>query len=113
MARKKRRSDKPKSSTDWTVILKALADESRLRIVRELLKHESSVSNLSETLGIRIYNISRHLKVLESSGLVTKRKEGSSRIYSIARDLRRHFSDEEQVLDLGCCMFKFSGSSRN
>jgi len=111
MARKKGQSRRASSEPDWTVILKALADESRLRIVRELLRHESSVSNLSETLGIRIYNISRHLRVLENSGLVTKRKEGNSRIYSIARDIRRHFSDEEQILDLGCCMFKFSGSS--
>jgi|Deesub1362A_J573_1020465.scaffolds.fasta_scaffold00162_28 DNA-binding transcriptional ArsR family regulator len=111
MAKRKGTTGGTRSSPEWTVILKALADESRLRIVRELLKHESSVSNLSETLGIRIYNISRHLRVLENSGLVTKRKEGNSRIYSIAKDIKRHFSDEEQILDLGCCMFKFSGSS--
>lgn len=101
-----------KSPPDWTVVLKALADESRLRIIHELLNHESSVTKLSDTLGIRIYNVSRHLKVLENSGLVTKRKEGNSRIYSIAKDLRRRFSDQEQVLDLGCCMFTFKKLNR-
>ncbi len=112
MTKKKGRLSKLRSHPDWTVVLKALADESRLRIIRELLNNESSVSNLSNTLGIRIYNISRHLRVLENCGLVAKRKEGSSRIYSIAKDLRRRFSDEEQVLDLGCCMFTFKELNR-
>jgi DNA-binding transcriptional ArsR family regulator len=62
------------SSIDWAVILKILADESRLQIIHELLKHDASVTSLSKALGIKIYNISRHLKILETSGLV-KNKE--------------------------------------
>ncbi|MEW6714322.1 MAG: metalloregulator ArsR/SmtB family transcription factor [Nitrospirota bacterium] len=101
-----------KSSIDWTVILKALADESRLQIIHELLKGDSSVTSLSDVLGIRIYNISRHLKVLENSRLVTKRKDGNSRIYSITEDLMHRYSRKEQVLDLGCCKFTFKGLSK-
>lgn len=112
MAKRKGYLNNLKSPPDWTIVLKALADESRLRIIHELLNHESSVSNLSNTLGIRIYNISRHLKILEKCGLVTKRKEGSSRIYGVAKDLRHRFSGEEQVLDLGCCMFTFKGLNK-
>ena len=97
----------PKSSIDWTVILKALADESRLQIMKELLKHDLSVTNLSNNLDIKIYNISRHLKILETSGLVYKRKDGNSRIYSISQDLMSHLSQKNQVLDLGCCKFTF------
>lgn len=108
MVKGKVSSSKERLLFDWTTVLKALADESRLRIIHELLNHESSVSNLSTKLGIRIYNISRHLRVLENSGLVIKRKEGSSRIYTIADDLKSRFSDDGQILDLGCCMFKFS-----
>jgi DNA-binding transcriptional ArsR family regulator len=95
------------SPSNWTVILKALADESRLQIIHELLKHDASVTTLSNTLGIKIYNISRHLKILETSGLVRKRKEGNNRIYSITDDIMDRFSHEDQVLDLGCCKFTF------
>jgi DNA-binding transcriptional ArsR family regulator len=101
-----------KSSIDWTVILKALCDESRLQIVRELLKKETPVNRLAEILDLRIYNVSRHLKILESSGLVEKRKDGNRRIYGISRDLKSHLSKNRQVLDLGCCQFKFKGLKR-
>ena len=101
------RKPQPKSSIDWTIILKALADESRLQIIRELLKNELSVTNLSNVLKIKIYNISRHLKILETSGLVRKRKDGNSRIYSISEELMDRFSQKEQILDLGCCKFTF------
>lgn len=101
------RIPQPKTSIDWTIILKALADESRLQIIRELLKNDLSVTNLSKTLRIKIYNISRHLKILETSGLVRKRKEGNSRIYSISEELMDRFSQKEQILDLGCCQFTF------
>ena len=97
----------PKSSLDWTIILKALADESRLQIIRELLKNDSSVTSLSNALSIKIYNISRHLKILETSGLICKRKEGNSRIYSISEELMDRFSQKEQIPDLGCCKFTF------
>jgi DNA-binding transcriptional ArsR family regulator len=101
------RKTHPKSSLDWTIILKALADESRLQIIRELLKNDLSVTNLSNALRIKIYNISRHLKILETSGLVRKRKEGNSRIYSISEELMDRFSKKKQILDLGCCKFTF------
>lgn len=98
-----------KSSIRWTVILKALADESRLQIIHELLKHEASVKNLAGSLGIKIYNISRHLKILETNGLVKKRKEGTNRIYSITEDFMSRFSNNKRALDLGCCKFIFNG----
>jgi|GEM_PF-1743411 len=106
--KKGRDSGIAEQSFDWTVALKALADEKRLMIIRELLNHESSVSDLSKNLGVKIYNISRHLKILENSGIVTKRKKGSSRIYTIANGIKHRFSGDEDVLNLGCCIFRFS-----
>lgn len=92
---------------DWSVILKALADENRLQIIHELLRHEATVQDLSNTLQIKTYNMSKHLKILETSGLVKKRKEGIHRIFHIAENLRSRLSDDNQVLDLGCCKFMF------
>ncbi|MBI5055121.1 MAG: winged helix-turn-helix transcriptional regulator [Nitrospirae bacterium] len=97
---------------DWEKPLKALADETRLKIIRKLLNNESSVNELSNALGIQTYNISRHLKILEAAGLVEKRKAGANRIIRITRDIRSYFSEDNVVLDLGCCKFKFSDSEK-
>ena len=72
-----------KSDFDWSGILKALADDNRLQIIHELLKNEASVQDMSDRLEIKTYNMSKHLKILETSGLVQKRKEGIHRIYFI------------------------------
>ncbi len=100
------------SRLNWTTILKALADENRLQIIHELLKQESSVQDLSVALEIKTYNISKHLKILESSGLVRKRKDGVHRIYHITENLKSRFSDNNEVLDLGCCKFIFDGKKK-
>ena len=89
-----------KPTPSWTAILKALADETRLEIVGSLLKQEASVQALSDTLKIKVYNISKHLKILEETGLVEKKKDGALRVYSISAKLRSHFY-ENHVLDLG------------
>lgn len=97
------------SSLEWTKTLKALADESRLQIIHVLLNGEISVNKLSEELGLRVYNVSRHLKILETADLVKKRKEGNLRIYGITAKLKSRLSKDRQVLDLGCCQFTFKG----
>lgn len=100
-------NSKIESHLSWTIILKALADENRLQIIHELLRQEASVQDLSNTLDIKTYNISKHLKILETSGLVRKRKVGVHRIYHITEKLRSRLTDDNQVLDLGCCKFIF------
>ncbi len=95
---------------NWTSILKALADESRIKIIHELLKQETTVQDLSAILNIQIYNMSKHLKILEANELVNKTKNGTHRIYSVTESLRSRLSEDNQVLDLGCCQFIFSNS---
>ena len=97
---------------NWTGTLKALADESRLRIIHALLKQELTVQDLSDILNIKIYNISKHLKILEANGLVQKKKEGIQRIYHITESLKSRFSEDNQVLDLGCCKFMFGDAMK-
>ncbi len=98
------------SPFNWTAILKALADENRLLIIHELLKQEATVQDLSTILNIQMYNISKHLKILESNGLVRKRKDGIHRIYHITKNFRSRLSKDNQILDLGCCKFMFGDS---
>ena len=101
-----------KCPLEWTEILKALADESRLLIIQELIKNDATVTDISKSLGIKIYNISRHLKILETSGLVKKVKQGNNRIYRITETITKRFSEKDQILDLGCCKFSFKDMNK-
>ena len=67
-----------KSSPKWTSILKALADENRLQIIHELLRHELTVRDLSNTLNMKDYNLSKHLKILEAIRVSKKEKRWCS-----------------------------------
>ncbi len=55
---------------------KALADETRLRLLRILLSHELSVNELVTVLGMGQSRISRHLRILSDAGLLTSRRDG-------------------------------------
>lgn len=57
-------------------IFKALADETRLRLLRILLHHELSVNELVSILKMGQSRISRHLRVLSDAGLTTFRRDG-------------------------------------
>ncbi|WP_038171956.1 metalloregulator ArsR/SmtB family transcription factor [Verrucomicrobium sp. BvORR106] len=87
--------------------LKALGEETRIRIVQMLLERERSVNEIAETLTITQYNVSKHLRVLREAGLLEIKKEGQQRFYSLAEDFQSHLSKNDNVLDLGCCTFRF------
>ncbi len=56
---------------------KALADESRLRLIHILNQGYFNVQELTSILGISQPTISHHLKVLQSAGITTSYKEGT------------------------------------
>jgi ubiquinone/menaquinone biosynthesis C-methylase UbiE/DNA-binding HxlR family transcriptional regulator len=57
--------------------LKAIAEETRLRVVSLLQHGELTVTDLTEILGQSQPRVSRHLRLLVEAGLVTKHREGS------------------------------------
>ncbi len=57
----------------------ALADPTRRAILARLVDGETSVSDLAEPFAISLPAISRHLKVLEHAGLVTRSREAQWR----------------------------------
>ena len=65
-------------------IAKALADAKRLCVVERLADGERSVSDLSRDVGCQVPNMSQHLAVLRSAGIVTTRREGSTIFYRLA-----------------------------
>ena len=62
---------------------KALADETRLRLLGVLHKHELNVNELVLILQMGQSRISRHLKILSASGLLVWRREGLWVFYSV------------------------------
>ena len=90
----------------WITSLKALADKSRLRIVRTLLEQALTVNDLSDRLGISQYNVSKHLRILREAGVVSATKLANRREYAISGQFRNHGTAESQ-LDLGCCLLRF------
>ena len=67
-------------------IFKALADETRLRLLRILLHHELSVNELVSILKMGQSRISRHLRVLSDAGLTTFRRDGLWVFYQANQD---------------------------
>ena len=63
---------------------KALADETRLRILRLLEVREMCVCEVMVALDLTQPTASHHLGLLENAGLVKDRKEGKWVFYSIA-----------------------------
>jgi predicted transcriptional regulator len=60
---------------------KALANESRLKIIGILANRECSVSDLADLLDLRESTVSHHLAMLRQLGLVRLQAEGNTHIY--------------------------------
>lgn len=71
----------------YAAIGRALADPKRLCVLETLAEGELSVSDLSVTVGCQVPNMSQHLAVLRSAGLVQSRRDGSTVYYRLA-DIR-------------------------
>ncbi len=61
---------------------KALADETRLRLFRLLMNYEFNVNEIVSIMGMGQSRISRHLKILTDTGLLTSRRDGSYVYYN-------------------------------
>lgn len=68
-------------------LFKALADQSRLRILSSLMEQPMYVELLSERLELAASTVSFHLKKLEEVGLVSKEKDQYYIVYSLKPEL--------------------------
>lgn len=87
--------------------LKALGELNRLRIVRLLLKRQMGVNEIAGRLAISQYNVSKHLRILKEAGLVAMEKQGKQRLYTVDPRLKNQIAANANVLELGCCSFRF------
>jgi DNA-binding transcriptional ArsR family regulator len=61
----------------------ALADPTRQAIVRLLLEGERSVGEIAQQLPVSRPAVSKHLRLLAGSGLVSARADGTRNVFSI------------------------------
>jgi DNA-binding transcriptional ArsR family regulator len=68
----------------YAAVARALSDAKRLCVLESLASGELSVGDLSSLVGCQVPNMSQHLAVLRTAGLVTTRREGSTVFYRLA-----------------------------
>ena len=78
-------------------VFKALADETRLRILSLLSHGEMCVSDLDAILRVGQSKVSRHLDYLKKTALVANRRTGTLVFYRLDLD---HQTMEKRVLEL-------------
>lgn len=79
----------------------ALADPTRRGIVMRLARGEASVSDLVGRFSLTQPTISSHLKVLESAGLISRRKVAQSRLCKLVPERLKSVTDWlEQVQEI-------------
>lgn len=86
-------------------LLKILADEKRLAVVRLLMEGPKHVGELNETLGLEQSLLSHHLRTLRKAGLVASERDGKAVLYSLSPDFRSTTAGE--AINLGCCRISF------
>jgi len=64
-------------------VARALSDPKRLCVLETLASGERSVSELSREVRCQVPNMSQHLGVLRSAGLVSARRDGTTVYYSL------------------------------
>lgn len=84
--------------------LKALADESRLKILGLLAGKEHSVEELANLLGLKAPTLFHHLSRLREAELVSMRSDGNTHLYRFDEQsldaIRKHLGSKSRVASL-------------
>ena len=76
-----------------SIIFAALADPTRRAILARLAEGDATVTELAEPFTISLPAISRHLKVLEQAGLITRSRSAQWRSSSLEAETLREVID--------------------
>jgi DNA-binding transcriptional ArsR family regulator len=79
--------------------------------VRLLLQGEKSVSEIVQSLNMSQPQVSHHLSVLRSAGIIETRREGN-RIINFIDPQKFFLKNQETGIDLGCCSINFDQSDK-
>ncbi len=93
------------ASVDCAALLKVLADDTRLEVVRQLMQGPQHVNEINRDLHIEHSLLSHHLKILREAGLVEAQRDGKAVLYRLAPQVKSRRSGK--AIDLGCCLLSF------
>ncbi|MBU0478775.1 metalloregulator ArsR/SmtB family transcription factor [bacterium] len=82
-------------------ILKSFADETRLRVINLLSKHELNVTELCEVLQSNQSNLSKHLTRLRLTGVVCDRKDGLNVYYQLIKPEGKAYKELLRIVTVG------------
>jgi len=81
-----------------TIVLKAIADDTRIKILSLLLKNNYCVRALAKEVGLSESTVSQHLKVLREAGLICGNKRGYFMHYGVDRSVLHELATEIEAL---------------
>ena len=93
-----------KTKFDPVLFAKAIADETRQKIMSECCCEWLSVNEIVEQVGFSQPTISHHLAILRDAGLVNIREEGKQTFYTL--------NQENVAVCCGQIMLKFAPESK-
>ncbi|MGE5654492.1 MAG: ArsR/SmtB family transcription factor [Bacillota bacterium] len=70
----------------WEMVMKALGQPTRLKIIMLLASREQCVCELERIIGISQPAISQHMRVLKAAGLVKERRDGQWTYYRLDQE---------------------------
>ena len=71
---------------DLADLFRMFADSTRVRILNELMKKETGVTELANAMQMTTSAVSHQLRILKDSRLIRSRRDGKGIIYSLADD---------------------------
>ena len=89
-------------------VMRALGDETRLKIMESLLHQEKCVSELVVELGKQQPHVSQHLRILREARLIEGVREGQRVCYRVSPSIQHQVRESrQQTIELGCCRISF------
>lgn len=96
------------STSECARILRAMSDETRLRMLSSLFSGEKCGTEIAADLKLPQPQVAHHLGILRNADLVTTRRRGQRvyyRLHPVVRDSLR--KGASKTINLGCCKISF------
>lgn len=97
----------PVTPEECARVLKAMADETRLKILAILFEGEKTVTEVVEALGVDQPHVSHHLAILRRAGVVEDERRGRLVINRLHPAVYDSIA-KNNCIDLSCCSIQFN-----
>jgi ArsR family transcriptional regulator len=78
-------------------VLAAISEPTRLRVIWHLTKGPAHVGAIADAVGVRMVNISHHLGVMRTAGVLEHTKEGRQVVYKLSPQTFRAGANGEEL----------------